>query len=444
MKLTSAACSPEEKRAALEIVLASQSFDRSDQLKRFLRYVCEMEISGHASELTEYRIGVDGLGRPESFSPNDDSIVRNRAYAVRKKLEEHYSTETSNATLRIVLPKGNYIPKFLGRAVTEEEVVTADIVPEDTEPAPLVLPVAAVSPRPKHAAVIIAALLAGIALGAGLLYLAVGSRIRPETPVVFQGPWGPLLKPGHNVLVSIATPPQAYIREFPEPNPPIPGLHPVEKSVVDWYRKQRPELGDKTLLEVPTFNSPLWGDAAGAFQVASFLRGFGATTELIAERLVTPPVFRNRNVVFFGGPEYSSTITRLMQNLPLQVGYDGLTRDHLAYEQDESGKVIRRFSVKRDPQKQILTEVYGLITILPSEGDGDQSSRYIIFSGVSSAGIQAAAEYLASPSHLAALQQHLQLKSGEAWPARLQILVHATTSQTVTLSFAYETHRIVK
>jgi hypothetical protein len=442
MKFSSAACSPEDKRAALEAVLASPSFDRSDQLKRFLRYVCEMEISGHAGELTEYRIGVEGLGRPDSFSPNDDSIVRNRAYAVRKKLEEHYSQEAPEAPLRIVLPKGNYVPRFVGPALTGDDTGKTEVTP-DEDPVSEPIPEHRSIGRPRFS-IVAAAAMAGTLLGAAILYLAIGSRIRPEPAAVVLGPWGPMLKSGQNVLVSVATPAQAYIREFPEPNPPVPGQYPVQKEIVEWYRRQRPASANATLLAVPTFNSPLWGDAAGAFEVASFLRGFGAMPELIAERLVTPPVFRNRNVVFFGSPEYSSTIARLMQGLPLQVGYDDIAKDHLAYEVDSSGQVIRRFTVKRDPQSKLLAQVYGLISILPSEGDGEQSSRYIIFSGVSSAGIQAAAEYLASPSHLAALQQRLNLKSGDPWPARLQVLVHATTSQTVTLSFAYETHRTVK
>ena len=97
MNIVSAACSPDETRAALQAVLASRSFDRSDQLKRFLRYVCDMELAGKADELTEYLIGVEALGRPESFSPNEDSIVRNRAYAVRRKLEEYYREEAPGA-----------------------------------------------------------------------------------------------------------------------------------------------------------------------------------------------------------------------------------------------------------------------------------------------------------------------------------------------------------
>jgi hypothetical protein len=62
--------SSEEKRQALERVLKSQTFSRSDQLKRFLQYICDEEISGNAQHLNEYSIAVEALGRPANYSRN--------------------------------------------------------------------------------------------------------------------------------------------------------------------------------------------------------------------------------------------------------------------------------------------------------------------------------------------------------------------------------------
>ena len=41
------------KRRALDRVLNSNTFARSDQLRRFLRYVCEKEISGKTADISE-------------------------------------------------------------------------------------------------------------------------------------------------------------------------------------------------------------------------------------------------------------------------------------------------------------------------------------------------------------------------------------------------------
>lgn len=101
-----------EKREALEEVLRSATFVRAGQVRNFLRYICEMEFAGRASNLHEYLIGVEALGRPTAYSTEDDSSVRRRAYALRQKLDEVYAKELTDARIRIDVPKGSYVPRF--------------------------------------------------------------------------------------------------------------------------------------------------------------------------------------------------------------------------------------------------------------------------------------------------------------------------------------------
>jgi len=105
--------SADEKRAALDDVLRSRIFERSAQLQSFLRYVCEKEIAGRAGELSEHLIGVEALGRPAGYSPAEDSVVRRRAIDLRDKLQEVYESELVGAAVRIELPKGRYVPRFV-------------------------------------------------------------------------------------------------------------------------------------------------------------------------------------------------------------------------------------------------------------------------------------------------------------------------------------------
>src|SRR5215471_6005172 len=81
--------STDEKRQALDRVLASRTFGRSDQLRSFLRYICEAEFEGRAQGLNEYVLGVSVLGRPPDYSPAEDSCVRSRAYELRNKLKTY-------------------------------------------------------------------------------------------------------------------------------------------------------------------------------------------------------------------------------------------------------------------------------------------------------------------------------------------------------------------
>lgn len=70
----------EEKRQALERVIASRTSSRSDQLRSFLRYVCEAAFERRAHELNEYVLGVSVLGRPADYSP---TILRVTVYRYR-------------------------------------------------------------------------------------------------------------------------------------------------------------------------------------------------------------------------------------------------------------------------------------------------------------------------------------------------------------------------
>lgn len=154
----------DEKRNALDVVLRSSTFARADQLRNFLRYVCEMEMAGRGSEINEYRVGVEALGRPATYSTGDDSAVRRRAHALREKLDEFYSTEAVDADIRIELPKGSYVPRF----VTHERLNAP--VPLPAPPEPIIFSPVETRPTPTRGPrwAILAAALLPLALCAGL------------------------------------------------------------------------------------------------------------------------------------------------------------------------------------------------------------------------------------------------------------------------------------
>ena len=72
----SAVASPERARAALDEVLGSETFARSEQLRNFLRYVCDRALAGQGKEINEYSVAVEALGKDAGFSPGEDSSVR--------------------------------------------------------------------------------------------------------------------------------------------------------------------------------------------------------------------------------------------------------------------------------------------------------------------------------------------------------------------------------
>lgn len=101
------------ERAELQWLLTSGVLGRSTNLARVLRYICEERFHGRASEIKEYTIAVDALGRTPDFDPQTDTIVRVTVHSLRKRLTEIYENEAAERGMRVMIPHGHYAPWFL-------------------------------------------------------------------------------------------------------------------------------------------------------------------------------------------------------------------------------------------------------------------------------------------------------------------------------------------
>jgi len=103
----------ESERAEVNSILSSGVFGRTNNLVRLLTFVCDKYFEGAIDEIKEYSIAVNALGRPDSFDPQVDTIVRVTAHALRKRLEEYYRSAGAEHAVHICLPSGHYVPKFI-------------------------------------------------------------------------------------------------------------------------------------------------------------------------------------------------------------------------------------------------------------------------------------------------------------------------------------------
>ncbi|MFN3318249.1 MAG: hypothetical protein ACK43M_05870 [Allorhizobium sp.] len=97
---------------ALQRVLRSQTFARSERLRSFLKFVVEMEQLGLSHQLKGYTIGIDVFSRSHGFDPGTDPLVRVQAGKLRKLLNQFYACEGRHETLRIRIPLGGYVPVY--------------------------------------------------------------------------------------------------------------------------------------------------------------------------------------------------------------------------------------------------------------------------------------------------------------------------------------------
>lgn len=101
-----------EARAELNRLLGDAEFHCTERNKGFLRFVSEELFAGRADAIKAYTIAVDVFGRPSSFDPVTDPIVRIEATRLRASLTRYNELPNHRHLVRIDLPKGRYIPTF--------------------------------------------------------------------------------------------------------------------------------------------------------------------------------------------------------------------------------------------------------------------------------------------------------------------------------------------
>ena len=117
------ACGPSEVeiRDALDRVTTAAPLARSKRLTQFLRYIVDETLAGRATTIGGYSIAVDVFGKPESFDPTTETIVRVEAGRLRRRLGEYYREAGHEDPIEISLPKGSYVPAFSQRTGAKPE-----------------------------------------------------------------------------------------------------------------------------------------------------------------------------------------------------------------------------------------------------------------------------------------------------------------------------------
>lgn len=402
-----------EKQAAVEQILASQTFARSDQLKAFLEFVCAQEAKGEGANLNEYLIGVQVLGKPEGYSTADDATVRTRAHALRRKLTDYYLVENPASTVRVELPKGSYCPQFVRAG-------------QGTPPAG--------PTRRRFAGWVLGggASLASLAAG----YLLGRGRGERDVPRVLRDAWGPLLSQDGNVLVCIATPFHLLIRPAP-PDAESQLYRPIPDSaeILAWYKERQELPAGNRLFMNSGHNSPMFGDVAATITAVRLLEQSGVEYQVMPERVIGPFALRNRNVILFGRPEYSRAA-----KLILDKGWFGFS-----FYRPARGIAIWRPNPTPEQPEFFAggQQHFGLVTVMPSDGDDAGTHRTIVVSGTNSAGVHAAAEFLTSPHDMEQLLGRFRAEGCAGWPKAWQAVVKTNSEAMLPFDVSYQAHKVL-
>ena len=424
---TTSPVSESEKRAALAAVLASESFARSEQLRAFLSFVCEMEISGRSAELTEYLIGVKALGRPQDYSPLEDSSVRTRAYELRQRLHRFYSAENPNAKVRIDLPKGSYAPEFIVS------------VPASASVAPTVVEQPA-QRRFHLPAGWLGGFLAGAAVASLAAFLLAGRQESRGAGPALKQAWAPLVSRDLEVVICVATPLHLQVTQYlatvPEDRPSFaapPELYPLFSRYRDLPKEAKLQME-------PVQKAVPMGNVEGIAEVLTALQTLHARTRILPETTSPLSALRGKSTVLFGSSWYSRSASTLLEKTPWTLRWDEATRQVVLVKQGTDG---RKFQPRRGPRGE-YQEVFGLVSVLPNQHSNDGDRTIVVFSGLTSVGTHGAAAFFTSGADLMALADRFRAEGLRGWPRAFQVVVRCRSSEDAQLlSYAYETHDVL-
>jgi hypothetical protein len=189
----------------------------------------------------------------------------------------------------------------------------------------------------------------------------------------------------------------------------------------------------------PVDNSVQFGHAAAANLVATTLGLMGVPYQILPERSAPAPALRGHNVVLIADPQNSNEAAQRLEKTPITLAFDSAQQDVVVRERAGSQTV---WAGKRGQDKR-YTEVYGLITVLPADGEGTPLHHVVIFSGLTSVGTEGAAEFFARPESLKVLREKLVAQGYADFPSAYQVVVRCSSNDTLLLSEEYAGHRVI-
>lgn len=119
----------DEVRRQLRRIIESPDFYASERNRRLLQHVVERSLRGE--QTNGYEIGTQVFGRPATFDPTKDPIVRIEASKVRRDLEVYYLKSGRQDPVLIILPKGRYRAVF-SYQTAEDTAVPKPVPPENS------------------------------------------------------------------------------------------------------------------------------------------------------------------------------------------------------------------------------------------------------------------------------------------------------------------------
>lgn len=405
-------------------IVAAPAFARSTLLTRFLIYICDRKFSGRDEEITEYQIGVQALGRPDSYSPGEDNIVRNYARILRRRLEEYFAGEGRDEPLRVVIPVGHYVPVFEpnlpagGTSSGGDRNPTASTPALHSESTPEVVRIA----RWRRWRLIW--IPAGVLLVAGVAVLLHHLMHRAPSNSIDNIFWKQVfdhnrvtyLVPGDSGLAMMQeiTGKEVHLSDY------IAGD--LDEKFQD-FNLAAARRGTKYGFDrVSNFTSK--ADLSIATRVAGLALVYGGQLRVCYSRYMNMENFKDSNVILVGGPRANPWVELFEPESNFRMFFpvrpDGIRFDPRSFinKHPRAGEQANYVTKVENSSSR----TYALISFLP---EPDRSGHALMLQGQGMAGTQAAGDFLLDPHEMGPILRKAQLPGGSIGP--FEVLIEART-----------------
>jgi hypothetical protein len=397
-----------EVQQALDAILRSAAFQRSERLPRFLRFVCEHTLRGESSRINEYLIGAEVFGRGADYSPHEDGIVRRQAHALRRKLQEYYENEGHDDPIHIELPVGRYVPVF--RRIKRE-----------AEPIPVIAPAAVPTAVPK-AAPNRWLILSAAAIGAFAVGWVVGNRTIPaersaldRLPPAVRDIWGRWLEDPTGPVICFSNPLTTVVKHFQEPlpvnsQPPRMRLTPEQEK---FFRSVVPLTPGGYLYFAPAISQAKMGEAIAAVHLSNLFAGVGRSMRATQSRFLSWEDLTQDNFILLGHNEANAWLDRILDKYPFKLTATRGDKQRAIVNTQPAPGETKQYEILYADGDVSGNEEYALISMIPGV---DGRHRLLLINGLNTQATQSAAEYLTTPGRLHELESELRKQAASHGP----------------------------
>lgn len=398
-------------RELVRRVVGSPTFARSERLSALLAYVCEMALKGQGAEVNEQKIGHAVFGRRPDYDSSIDGIVRTQASRLRQRLDRYFRQEGVDEPVRIVIPRGGYVPIFEPRppAVPALPAIEPPLSPGDSSglPQPASVPGKTRSIwmlLPWALCAVLAVVVAGFVVRDHARRSPVSSgnvaHAHPLWSRIFSTARPTLVIPADSGLVIFnnMTARSMGLNEY------LQGEYRTPPPILPIYGTATTAKGWQTNLAGRRYTSVVDLDIILSLEQRAKLAQGGM--EVRYARDVRPNDLKSGNAVLLGAAEANPWVELFERKMNFAFHDDYTTNVFSVINRSpKQGEPARWDSARTDPQRR----VYGLVAFVPNlTGDGDA----LIIEGTSMSGTEGAGDFALDDSQLLPFLKQIQRPDG--------------------------------